>query len=269
MNHIGSHCRYSERAGIVAPDAGWVPPIRYLLRRTRILALLRKQPAGKLLEIGCGAGALLCDLTRRGHVAQGLETSPQALSMAARLAKITASPHHISSAPRSTWESAFNIVCAFDVLEHINDDRQAIQDWTRWLAPNGKMMLSVPAHRSRWGSGDVWAGHYRRYDRSDIQELVASCGMEIEHFECYGFPLANATEFFGNLAYRRMIAQRTDQSKEQATASSGVDRRSYTRLIGMIDSLPGQVVMSGAMALQTMTNRTNWGSGYLLMASRR
>src|SRR3546814_7757828 len=86
------------------------------------------------------------------------------------------------------------MVCAFDVLEHIEDDRLAIQEWIRWLAPNGKMILSVPAHRSRWGAGDVWAGHYRRYDRNDVEQLLVSCGMEVEHLECYGFPLANATE---------------------------------------------------------------------------
>src|SRR3546814_18278307 len=61
-------------------------------------------------------------------------------------------------------------------------------------------------------------------------------------------PLANATELLGNIAYRRMIARRSDQSKEQATASSGVDRRSYARLVGLICSIPGQAAMSVAMA---------------------
>src|SRR5690606_23258822 len=142
---------YSDRTGIVAPEAGWVPPIRYLLRRARILALLRKQPIGRLLEVGCGAGALLCDLTRRGYIAQGLETSDKALSVAARLAEIAASSHQVFSSPQATWERTFNVVCAFDVLEHMQDDRNALQEWIRWLAPGGKIILSVPAHRSRWG----------------------------------------------------------------------------------------------------------------------
>jgi 2-polyprenyl-3-methyl-5-hydroxy-6-metoxy-1,4-benzoquinol methylase len=138
--------------GLVAPEAGWTPPIRYLLRRARILSLLSKRPAvGKLLEIGCGSGALLCDLARLGFSAQGLETSTQALSMAARLAELTASPHHVFPVPQSGWESAFDVICAFDVLEHIGNDVQALGEWTSWLAPTGEMILSVPAHRSRWG----------------------------------------------------------------------------------------------------------------------
>src|SRR3546814_13621988 len=91
----------------------------------------------------------------------------------------------VCSSDLSDWQSTFNMVCAFDVLEHIEDDRLAIQEWIRWLAPNGKMILSVPAHRSRWGAGDVWAGHYRRYDRNDVvqrseerrvgKECVSTC----------------------------------------------------------------------------------------------
>src|SRR3546814_15046836 len=118
------------------------------------------------------------------------------------------------------------------------------------------MILSVPAHRSRWGAGDVWAGHYRRYDRNDVEQLLVSCGMEVEHLECYGFPLANATELLGNIASRRMIARRSDQSKEQATASSGVDRRSYDRLVGLPCSIPGQAATSRAIALQARARQT-------------
>jgi hypothetical protein len=66
-----------------------------------------------------------------------------------------------------------------------------------------------------------------------------------------------------------MIEQRTDQSKEHATASSGVDRRSYARLNKWITSFPGQISLSAAMALQTMPQHTDWGSGYLLTARRQ
>src|SRR3546814_13680865 len=104
-----------------------------------------------LLEVGCGAGAFLCDLTRRGYAAQGLETSDKALPVAARLAEITASPHHVSSTPQSDWQSTFNMVCAFDVLEHIEDDRLAIQEWIRWRSEERRVGKEcVSTCRSRW-----------------------------------------------------------------------------------------------------------------------
>src|SRR3546814_11848923 len=95
---MGSRYMYSDRTGIVAPDAGWVPPIRYLLRRARLLELLLKQPVGRLSEVGCGAGALLCDLTRRGSASQGLGTSATALSFAAPIGRLT------------SWERVFHQV---------------------------------------------------------------------------------------------------------------------------------------------------------------
>ena len=60
----------------------WVPAPRYLLRRDRVLAALADVPPGRVLEVGCGAGALLRDLHRLGHHCTGLEHSAAARSMA-------------------------------------------------------------------------------------------------------------------------------------------------------------------------------------------
>ncbi|WP_409475725.1 class I SAM-dependent methyltransferase [Stenotrophomonas sp. Y-13] len=260
---------YSKTNGIVMPEIGWTPPIRYLLRRNRILSALGTVPAGKLLEIGCGAGALLYDLARMGFVVQGLETSDEARATAEKIARQCSQPHGIHPAPQPDWNGGFDLVCAFDVLEHIEDDHRALDQWLRWLAPHGRLVLSVPAHRARWGQGDVWAGHWRRYDRQDIQQLIQSHGLEIQHFECYGFPLANATEWLGNRIYRKLIQQRGEKTKEQASASSGIDRRNYAPFSRLIASAPGRALMSTAFAIQSMTRNTDWGSGYLLVASRR
>src|SRR3546814_18991802 len=97
---MGSRYMYSDRTGIVAPDAGWVPPIGYLLRRARILELLRKQPVGRLLEAGCGGGALLSYLTRRGYAGHGLATSDKGRPVAAPEAGVRASHHRAFSIPQ-------------------------------------------------------------------------------------------------------------------------------------------------------------------------
>lgn len=255
---------------MVAPKLGWAPPIRYLLRRARILSLLKRQGSPlKLLEIGCGAGALLCDVTRLGHYAQGLETSEKAFELGNQLALAAGSPHRISSTPAPDWKGSFDCVCAFDVLEHIEDDVTALREWLSWLAPDGILILSVPAHRSRWGAGDVWAGHWRRYEREELEALVTNNELEIDHFECYGFPLANATEAIGNRSYQKMLNERSTHSKAEATAASGIDRRNYLRLNKWLNTLPGRWAISVCLALQYLTRNRNWGSGYLVMASRK
>ncbi len=260
---------YSELTGIVATEIGWTPPVRYLLRRARILDLIKRETKGSLLEVGCGAGALLCDFTRLGFSAQGLETSTAAREMGSALAELSSSTHQIHGESSSEWNNTFDILCAFDVLEHIEDDRSALGTWLEWLAPHGRLIISVPAHRSRWGDGDVWAGHWRRYDRQDITNLITSQGLRITHIECYGFPLANTTEWLGNRIYRDLIRRRAHRDKAQSTATSGTDRHVYGKAARYISSFPASTCLRMAMAVQYAARKTDWGSGYLIAAARR
>lgn len=259
--------RSSRLFGPVAPELGWAPPIRYLLRRRRILRLLQHLPAGNLLEIGSGSGALLHELAEAGHDAIGLETSTQARSMAEAIAVAGRGNQRLVTSPAPSWAGHFHLVCAFDVLEHIADDGQALDEWLSWLRPGGRLCLSVPAHGHRWGAGDEWAGHYRRYDRHPLKALLRGRGLVIEHFECYGFPLANLTELLGNRTYRRLLANRNrEYAKEEASSLSGVDRGEYLQLFRKLDTVYGRVALRMAMAMQALTSRTDWGSGYLLLA---
>ena len=188
--------------GPVVPEIGWAPPLRYLLRRNRVLKLLAPLPMEALLEVGCGSGALLHELARFAQQAVGLETSEPAVRMAREIARLGGGRQEVVDMPSALWSGHFDLVCAFDVLEHIEQDTTAVDQWLGWLRPGGRLCISVPAHGARWGAGDVWAGHYRRYERAGLQELLRSKGMRIEHFECYGFPLANLTEAMGNRVER-------------------------------------------------------------------
>lgn len=255
--------------GLVAPREGWVPPLRYLLRRARVLSILGRVAPTELLEAGCGAGTLLADLSLRGFGCTGLEPSLRAARLARKLASVSGANYRIASAPGAEWQSSFGVVCAFDVLEHIQDDRAALAQWCEWLRAGGKLLLSVPAHSRRWGPGDVWAGHYRRYDRELLLKLVLSQGLRVEHVECYGFPLANLTEWVGKGTYRRLMAQRdTNVSPEVASAESGIQRDAYVRHFRKIDSTAGRLALRINFFLQRMALDTDLGSGYLVLATK-
>lgn len=255
--------------GVVAPTLGWAPPLRYLLRRARVLRLLRSLMPCSLVEVGCGAGALLHELGIWSEDVVGLETSTQALTMARAIAKAMGGRQVLIDAPDPAWQASKDLVCAFDVLEHIEDDAAALSTWMNWLKPSGRLCISVPAHRRRWGAGDDWAGHWRRYDRSDLVELLRTQGLVVEHLECYGFPLANLTEWAGGSTYRRLMQERAAvTSIEQATANSGIDRSDYLRLFRWIDSPLGRLGLRMALAMQAVTSRVDWGGGYLVLARR-
>lgn len=259
----------SDLFGVVAPSCGWAPPLRYLLRRKRVLRLLRPSLPCSLIEVGCGAGALLHELGAGSDDVIGLETSVPALTIARSIATAMGGSQKLVEVSDPVWKGSKDLVCAFDVLEHIEDDHAALRTWMDWLKPTGRLCISVPAHRHRWGAGDEWAGHWRRYDRSDLVELLKAHGLVIEHLECYGFPLANLTEAIGARTYRRLMKERgSATSIERATESSGIERSDYLRLFRWIDSPLGRFALRAALGMQTLTRRFNWGSGYLVLARR-
>ena len=67
---------------------------------------------------------------------------------------------------------SFDLVCAFEVLEHIENDRAALLTWRNRVREGGWLLLSVPAHQCRFGPHDRLVGHFRRYDREGMNELL-------------------------------------------------------------------------------------------------
>lgn len=256
--------------GPMALHLGWAPSIRYLLRRQRILRLLGNGYLGDVVEVGSGAGALLCELSGNTRSALGIETSERALRISRELAGAVAADVRFVDRSEPDWVGRKDLVCAFDVLEHIENDDAALTTWLTWLKAEGRVCLSVPAHRARWGAGDEWAGHWRRYDRSDLLALLSRHNLKVEYLECYGFPMANLTERVGQRSYRKMLRQRSETiSPAEATADSGVERSGYLRLFQDMDSVPGRFGLRLGFMAQAMTSRLDWGSGYLVLARLR
>ena len=258
--------------GPAYPTEGWVPAPRYLMRRARILRMARDMPRGRLLEVGPGAATLLTEFQALGFRCEGLELSDEAREMATRLIALSGAAIPVHDRPADDWNGAFDALFAFDVLEHIEDDRAALLQWRGWMRPGATLLLSVPARMRLWTAGDEWAGHYRRYERDALKQLLDECGFAIDRFECYGFPLTNLSERASARAYRRTLREAAD---DQATTRrinndrSGVDRRPVMRLYPFLRSPVGAAVMHGAFALQTLFLEQDWGSGYLLRATVR
>ena len=261
---------HSKYFGADAAELGWVPSPGYLLRRDRILRLVDKLPRGRMLEIGCGAGALLNDLANKGFECTALETSQMALEIARFINKNNSSVAIVESSADS-WIAAYEYVLSFEVLEHIQDDVAALNSWSRWLAQDGRLMISVPAQQSRWNASDVWAGHMRRYDKQDLEKLLSCAGFEIEHFESYGFPLANIIEPIRARYHARRLKEEGVKSKDVAhnTARSGIERSAESKLYPILNSIPGKLSMRVFFAMQAMFSRYEIGTGFLVLARKK
>ena len=201
-------------AGVVAP----LTPNAWL----RYDVLTRMLPAGiqDVLEVGCGQGALGVRLAQR-YQYLGLE--PDEVSWAVAQRRISAAGR---GEVRNIREDAlgpeqFDLVCAFEVLEHIEDDAAAVRQWTSRLRPGGWLMMSVPAHQERYGPADKLAGHFRRYDPESMTALLTRCGLTDIEVRQYGFPLGYSLEAARNLIARRRLTAAPDGSLAERTAASG------------------------------------------------
>jgi len=112
----------------------------------------------------------------------------------------------------------FDLVCAFEVLEHMEDDRAVLTSWLRHVRPGGYVILSVPFARDPFGPWDRKAGHYRRYDRLDIVQTMESVGLRSVETIVYGFPLGRVLEVGRNAVAR---LHREGGTMEERTAMSG------------------------------------------------
>jgi len=259
--------KFHPTFGLLAPELGWAPSPSYILRRRRILDHLRSLPADSVVEVGSGAGALITELAGRGYRATAMETSPEARNVMAALAATADVSVEVVDSPAELWDERFSLCLAFEVLEHIEDDDGALRQWASWLETDGHLLMSVPAHTSLWNPGDEWAGHFRRYERSQLEAQLRKAGLEVIRIESWGFPLANLMLPISSLVYRaRLKARGTTVSKADATAASGIERSLQVRLHWLLFNPLTALAYQVLFGLQSIFARTELGVGFLVLA---
>jgi SAM-dependent methyltransferase len=106
-------------------------------------------------------------------------------------------------------DASFEVVGAFDVVEHCDPEELALAELHRVLEPGGRLLLSVPAYQWAWSDHDVANGHHRRYTRPRAVAAVRTAG----------FDVARATYGFAGV-FPAFVAERAVRSVRQRFASS-------------------------------------------------
>lgn len=264
---------YTRLMGAGVPELEWVPSPTYVLRRAAILDWLRDYHPGKVLEMGCGPGALLRDLSERGFHGTGVELSEQSREVARQL---LADLPGIQVVERlhDQEKHSYDYLLAFEVLEHIEDDTAALRDWLEYLKPGGIVFISVPAHRARWNVTDLFAGHFRRYDETDALALIERAGLEVMRIGTYGWPISRVFEFLRLQAKEKELRRDGIDPNTvrigdlELTKSSGVDRALVTRWYRLYGSLPGRLFFFIATGLQKLFYGTSLGISFIVVARK-
>jgi SAM-dependent methyltransferase len=176
----------------------------YRARRDILATLIRRKirlPAdARILEIGCGTGHNLEMLAGFGR-ADGIEIDSAARALASERLGRT-----IGDAPlpqlTGVEDGAYDLVAILDVLEHVEEDRAALQSIARKLRPGGRILITVPAHPWMWSAHDEVNHHKRRYTRKTLRKVVEEAGLKLDMLSWFNsllFPLAAAARLAGRV----------------------------------------------------------------------
>ena len=118
----------------------------------------------------------------------------------------------------------------FDVLEHIEDDVDALVRLGQMLAPGGKVYLTVPSHKWLWSSADVQAGHYRRYTRKQLSDVLTRAGFDVEFASYFFWPLP-VPMFLARCLPERLGLRKRETRSHRITREHASDRGQANRIL--------------------------------------
>ncbi len=204
-----------------------------------------------LLEVGCGTGFVLQALHEAFPRLQltGTDALPGGLVFAQQ--RVPGGTFRQEDARHLAAVDSFDVVCAFDVLEHIPDDQTALDVLYRAARPGGLLMLTVPQHPWLWSRMDEIGHHVRRYRRQELVDRVVRAG----------FVPLKVTSFMSVVMPLLMISRLVESSTDDEALHREVK--------------PAPIVnhtLRAALALERATIRAgvNWPfGGSLLLVARR
>ncbi len=164
---------------------------------------LRPDKNKNILEIGCGSGGLLKLLSNYGDLS-AIELSD--FSRKKALEKNICSVKYGKLPDDIPNNTIYETIFLFDVLEHVEKDKESIKKINSLLSEAGLFILTVPAFMFLWSSHDEKSHHKRRYSKKELIWLLESNGFKIKYssyFNMFLFPLIISVRFFNRITGRK------------------------------------------------------------------
>jgi SAM-dependent methyltransferase len=235
-------------------SAGWLHTGRSELvaRVLGFFVSLDAHGSKEVLEVGAGVGQNVSQLRRFGPV-DAMEIADEGVAALRQRADVRTVIHAGIPSP---LERRYDIVCALDVIEHIEDDRMALRWMQERVRPGGLLLITVPAHPWFFTRHDEALGHHRRYTREAFRAIIPP-GLELladSHFNTWLFPLA--------IVSRLAWALKTRLAPEQPADKQPVPNQ------GLLGRLLLSVFRREIASTQPDTSRS-WGLSYYACLRRR
>jgi SAM-dependent methyltransferase len=229
----GQHWWFCARRKIISAVIGRFAPNKKNLR---------------LLEAGCGTGGNLQMLSKFGTL-EAFELDDEARKIASAKMPINIRsgilPNGIPYKP-----GEFDVVTAFDVIEHVDQDVESLKRLGQQLAPDGRLFMTVPALPWLWSKHDETHHHFRRYTKASLDAALRKAGLEpvrVSYFNTLLFPL---------IAGLRLVRKKfgISETADDAMPSAGVNAV-LKSIFGFESNFIGRISMPIGVSLLAVAKR--------------
>lgn len=206
------------------------------------------------LEVGCGTGFVLSGIAQRYPNARlsGSEIFTAGLTFASkRLPSVNLMQMDARNVP---YVEEFDVVGAFDVIEHIKEDEVVLSQLHTALKEGGTLMITVPQHPWLWSTLDDYSHHFRRYTEQELRQKIEAAGFEIVKNTSFVMLLLPA------MALSRLI--------RRDTPVEAIDVRAELQLPAMVNTV-FRMLLSFEIALIKLGISLPVGGSRLVVARKR
>ncbi|MGC5010281.1 class I SAM-dependent methyltransferase [Streptosporangium sp. DT93] len=222
------------RRTVALEDRHWWYRERRAILARELRELRRLGPPGRALDVGAAGGGNTRVLVEHGWDALVADFSELAVELA-RERGLRAI--HADARDLPLPDAGFDLVMAFDVLEHIEEDGRAAGELARVLRPGGTALITVPCDMALWSAHDVASGHVRRYTREELGALLTGAGLVVDRMWSWNVLLRPV------VARRRRNTSGSDVTETSPLVNMGLRAVVVAERYLPVTSLPGVSLM--------------------------
>jgi len=232
---------------------------KLILRESAVYDMSRDWLPGRFAEMGAGTGHMGGLFADRGFSGVCHDLSATSRSDMRRKFETGQAQLTVVDDIHDLPASAFDYLFAFEVLEHIENDREVLAEWVRVLRPGGRILVSVPAHARKYGRSDELVGHVRRYERQQLNDLMSGAGICDIRMINYGFPITEATRIVGNW----LVRDNQDYEDLDPEQRSMLSARAKPRAVERVLAICGERSIAPFRVIQRWFYGRDWGDGLI------
>jgi SAM-dependent methyltransferase len=243
----------------------WNRTPKHIMRMCCVKHVIKGWTPSDFIEFGAGTGDMTAMFLDRGYNGICYDIGEENRAALRKNLKEYDKRLTVVDDLKEIGEKKADYLFSFEVLEHIENDLEVLKEWTSYLKPKGKALISVPAHKKKYAKDDEAVGHLRRYEKKELCSLLEGAGYKnIKILNC-GFPLGNISRIVSTIFYKSADVDDKGLSPKEKSIKSGVERYDKTNRLSFLFN---PFFLFPFILLQSLFYNLDLGDNYIAYAEK-